>query len=101
MPSDHLLLYFQRDLLLEDHWRLPGTHYAKTLEAWLQSCDRQRSDLLALFASTLGRADAARQLQRWRMFFMACAELFNDRGGDEWFVSHYLFSQRRGQANPT
>ena len=55
MPSDDLLLHFQRDLVLEDHWRLSGTHYARTLEAWLTSCDRQRSDLLALFASTLGR----------------------------------------------
>jgi cyclopropane-fatty-acyl-phospholipid synthase len=57
--------------------------------------------LLALFAATLGREEAARQLQRWRMFFMACTELFNYRGGNEWFVSHYLFSQRRGQPNRT
>lgn len=101
MPSDHLLLYFQRDLRLEDHWRLSGTHYAKTLEAWRQSCDRQRSDLLALFAATQGRKEAARHLQRWRMFFMACAELFNYRGGDEWFVSHYRFSHQRGQPRRT
>jgi len=99
MPSDHLLLYFQRDLVLEDHWRLSGTHYAKTLEAWLQSCDCQRSDLLDLFAAALGRQEAGRQLQRWRMFLMACAELFNYGGGDEWFVSHYLFSKARTGAS--
>lgn len=94
MPSDDLLLHFQRDLVLEDHWRFSGTHYARTLEAWLARCDAQRSDLLRLFEATLAPKDAARQLQRWRMFFMACAELFGYRGGDEWFVSHYLFSKR-------
>ena len=95
MPSDDLLLHFQRDLVLEDHWRLSGIHYARTLEAWLAKCDAQRTDLLRLFDATLAPKDAARQLQRWRMFFMACSELFGYRGGCEWFVSHYLFSKRQ------
>jgi cyclopropane-fatty-acyl-phospholipid synthase len=94
MPSDDLLLYFQRDLVLEDHWQFSGMHYARTLEAWLANCDCQRFNLLQLFASTLELKDAACQLQRWRMFFMACAELFAYRGGTEWFVSHYLFTKR-------
>jgi cyclopropane-fatty-acyl-phospholipid synthase len=94
MPSDDLLLHFQRDLVLEDHWRFSGLHYARTLEAWLSRCDAQRSDLLRLF-ETLTPADAARQYQRWRMFFMACSELFGYQGGGEWFVSHYLFSKRQ------
>jgi cyclopropane-fatty-acyl-phospholipid synthase len=96
MPSDDLLLHFHRDMVLEDHWRFSGTHYARTLEAWLVNCDRQRSELLRLFRSTFGQEEAARQLQRWRMFFMACAELFNYRSGGEWFVSHYRFTKRPG-----
>ncbi len=95
MPSDDLLLHFQRDLVLEDHWRFSGIHYARTLEAWLARCDAQRSDLLRLFEATLTPKVAARQLQRWRMFFMACSELFGYRGGGEWFVSHYLFCKRQ------
>jgi len=94
MPSDDLLLYFQRDLVLDDHWRFSGIHYTRTLEAWLARCDTQRSELLRLFEATLAPKDAARQLQRWRMFFMACSELFGYQGGNEWFVSHYLFSKR-------
>jgi len=94
MPCDDLLLNFQRDLVLEDQWRFSGLHYARTLEAWRDRCDRQRPELLRVFAPALGPQDAARQLQRWRMFFLACAELFAYRQGREWYVSHYLFSRR-------
>jgi cyclopropane-fatty-acyl-phospholipid synthase len=82
-------------LALEDHWSVSGTHYARTLEAWLAQCDAERAALLPLFQAERGEEQGGLQLQRWRMFFMACAELFAYRGGDEWFVSHYRFSQRR------
>jgi cyclopropane-fatty-acyl-phospholipid synthase len=94
MPSDDLLHHFQRDLLLEDHWSISGTHYARTLEDWLVRCDEHRDPLTGLFQADLGPSEGKRQLQRWRIFFMACAELFAYGGGNEWFVSHYLFRKR-------
>jgi len=94
MPSDDLLLHFQEDLILQKRWSVSGTHYARTLEAWLARCDRKRGELLPLFRADLGESEAARQLQRWRIFFMACAELFNDARGRDWFVSHYRFVKR-------
>lgn len=91
MPSDDLLHYFQRDLVLEDQWRISGIHYSRTLESWLANCDRNRRALLSLFQMHRGRREAERDLRRWRIFFMACSELFNYRGGREWYVAHYLF----------
>jgi len=97
MPSDDLLLYFHDDLFLENHWRLSGEHYQKTAESWLVNMDRARSDILPLFESIYGADQAKRWFQRWRIFFMACSELWGYRHGTEWFVSHYLFRKRDGR----
>lgn len=94
MPSDDLLHYFQRDLLLRDHWQVDGRHYQLTSEAWLAKMDANRDSLMSLLARTYGDEHAVRWWVYWRVFFMSCAELFGFRGGREWLVSHYLFEKR-------
>ena len=91
MPSDDLLLYFQEHFSIREHWRFSGVHYQKTSEAWLERLDRQREEVHDIFAAVYGKDEAKRWLARWRVFFMACAELFGFAGGSEWIVSHYLF----------
>lgn len=94
MPSENYLLNFQQHLLLEDQWRLSGRHYGRTAEAWLQNTDRNSDAILKLFEEVYGKQLAAIWLQRWRMFYMACAELFGFQDGNQWLVGHYLFSKR-------
>ena len=94
MPSADLPLKFQDSLCFASRWDWSGVEYQKTAEAWLDKLDAAHDDVFAIFSDTYGKADAKMWVNRWRIFFMACAELFGMRGGDEWRVSHFLFNKR-------
>lgn len=93
MPGATLPLHFQRHLLLGRQWSWNGTHYQKTANAWLANLDANREQASSILEAAYGAGQGALWLQRWRMFFMACAELWGHREGREWFVSHYLFTR--------
>ena len=93
MPSQDLPLAFQEHLKLVQRWRWDGTHYKKTANAWLTNMDAQRKTLWPIFIGTYGEENAQVWWMRWRIFFMACAELFGYAQGEQWWISHYLFEK--------
>jgi len=93
MPSDHLLLYFQKQLKIEQHWRVSGEHYEKTSNAWLKNMDSHKQKIMEIMEQVYGKKDALKWWSYWRIFFMSCAELWGYKGGKEWMVSHYLFQK--------
>jgi cyclopropane-fatty-acyl-phospholipid synthase len=95
MPSHDLMLRFQEDLVVEDRWAVSGTHYAKTLRAWLERLDANSSRALKILEQTAkSKREARRQLAAWRLFMISTSEIWDWRGGDEWLVSHYLLAPR-------
>lgn len=98
MPARGTLEHFQEHMQLQESWEVPGWHYQRTARAWLDNLDQHRLAARAALAQAPG-ATAPREtrlrLQRWRIFFMACEELFGFRGGNEWLVGHYRFCRRR------
>jgi len=93
MASHDLLFSFQKDLTVEDHWRLNGMHYKETADAWLSNLDSRRDQILPIVAETYGQDQAVRWFQRWRIFFLACSELWGYGNGEEWLVSHYRLTR--------
>jgi len=93
MPSDHLLFYFNDHLRVEKHWLVSGTHYSKTSEAWLTNMDKHKTEIMPIMQRVYGEKEAVRWWVYWRIFFMACAELWGFNNGKEWMVSHYLFQK--------
>lgn len=94
MPSDDLPLRFQEHLRLMERHRWNGVHYERTANAWLENMDARRDAVLPIMQDTYGLERAEQWFQRWRIFFMACAELFGMNEGREWYVGHYLFSRQ-------
>lgn len=94
MPSDDLALYFQHDLALEKNWAWSGHHYAKTSNAWLQNMDNHKTELMQLIKDTYCEHNSQTWWMRWRIFFMACAELFAFDNGQQWHVMHYRFKKK-------
>lgn len=94
MPADSLLLYFQDDVAVVNHWRLNGKHYQLTSEAWLRRFDANVRKIRPILAETYGPEQATRWTVYWRTFFIAVAELFGYDNGEEWIISHYLFRKK-------
>ncbi len=93
MPSHDLLLYFQDHFRIEDNWKVSGTHYSQTSEQWLSNMDSNKSQIFPILQSVYGK-EALKWWHYWRIFYMACAELWGYDEGKEWIVSHYRFSKR-------
>ena len=94
MPSENLLLNFQDDVKLQQQWWVSGTHYEKTSNHWLAGMDAKKAEIMKVFREGYGEKEATIWFNRWRMFYMAVAELFGYRQGNEWGVAHYLFTKR-------
>ena len=68
-------------------------HYQRTAEAWLENIDANKAEIWPLFEKTYGPDQARKWWVYWRVFYMACAELWGYDKGNQWHVSHYRFQK--------
>jgi cyclopropane-fatty-acyl-phospholipid synthase len=88
MPSQGLIRQFPDLFTVESEWRWSGDHYRRTALDWLANYDRHAEPISHILWNVYG-ADWRIWRRRWRLFFLATAGLFGDRGGDVWGVGHY------------
>ena len=94
MPSNNLPMHFQDYLVCEEKWQVSGVHYQKTVEHWLANMKLNRKHIEPILAKTYGETEVRRWWVYWKLFFLACAELWGYKDGTEWMVCHYLFKKR-------
>jgi len=90
MPSHDLLDHLDVPFEVQERWAVDGRHYARTADDWARNLERSRNEVVQVLARAYGEDEAGVWFQRWRIFFLACAELFAFDGGREWIVSHQL-----------
>ena len=93
MPNHDLFKDLESDLNYQKSWMLSGTHYEKTSNAWLDKMDSNKTKILELFRRNNSNSVAKKKFYFWRLFFIACAEIFGYNGGSEWIISHHLFKK--------
>ncbi len=96
MPSFDLFKSFNQDLAVEKRWWVSGYHYERTANEWLSNMDAAREPIMDIFRATYGNDDARVWFGRWRMFYMAVAELFGYDNGAQWGLAHYRFAKNGG-----
>ena len=94
MPSEKLFSYFDNDFFIAKQWQVNGQHYNRTCNAWLANIMQQKDAVIKLFEKTYGTNLAPTKWVAWRIFFIACAELFGYKKGTEWMVFHYILKKK-------
>jgi cyclopropane-fatty-acyl-phospholipid synthase len=93
IPSTKLFMFFTEHLVVDESWYIRGTEYSRTLDAWLANLHSNRRALMHVFQKN-GYVSPAREIQKWRMFYIMSSVSFGFNKGKEWMVAYYTFSKR-------
>ena len=93
MPSYDIFEQFDTSLKLAKKWKVNGYHYHRTCEDWLLRMDSHRDEILEIFKKSYPEGEHLKWFNYWRVFYLACSELFKYDGGEQWFVGHFLLEK--------
>ena len=99
MPAVDLLPRCAGPLQVARQWEVGGCDYERTLRAWLANLDARREEAEHVLGAGGAPGTGRLRVGRWRLFLLACAELFGYSAGREWFVAHYLLRHGRREGS--
>ncbi|KAJ7144047.1 methyltransferase [Mycena epipterygia] len=94
MPSSDLLLYFQKDLTILNHWWISGKNYNKTSKHWIAKFISCKKELWPHLIEAYGAKNANTWFNRWKVYHMACAEMFATNKYNTYGTCHLIFGKK-------
>nr|5KN4_A Chain A, Pavine N-methyltransferase [Thalictrum flavum subsp. glaucum]5KN4_B Chain B, Pavine N-methyltransferase [Thalictrum flavum subsp. glaucum]5KOC_A Chain A, Pavine N-methyltransferase [Thalictrum flavum subsp. glaucum]5KOC_B Chain B, Pavine N-methyltransferase [Thalictrum flavum subsp. glaucum]5KOK_A Chain A, Pavine N-methyltransferase [Thalictrum flavum subsp. glaucum]5KOK_B Chain B, Pavine N-methyltransferase [Thalictrum flavum subsp. glaucum]5KPG_A Chain A, Pavine N-methyltransfer len=95
MSSSSILLYFQEDVSVVNHWTLSGKHPSLGFKQWLKRLDDNIDEVKEIFESFYGSKEKAMKfITYWRVFCIAHSQMYSTNNGEEWMLSQVLFKKK-------
>ncbi|RZC90037.1 hypothetical protein C5167_044667 [Papaver somniferum] len=84
------------DVTVIDHWILSGNNFARSNEVILKRIDGNIEEVKDIFMSFygIGREEAVKLINWWRLLCITANELFKYNNGEEWLISQLLFKKK-------
>ena len=92
MPNLNIFNDLDHSLTLDKSWFESGYNYHKTLEFWYQNLKFNKKNILNIdFEDT--NISSKTHYNRWKVFILACSELFKINNGEEYLIGHALLKK--------
>jgi len=92
MPNLNIFNDLDHSLTLDKSWFESGYNYHKTLEFWYQNLKFNKKNILNIDFEDKSISSKT-HYNRWKVFILACSELFKINNGEEYLIGHALLKK--------
>ena len=92
MPNLDILKMIDHSYKIEELRRVSGMNYHKTLELWYENLKLNKNKIMKTDFKD-DKLSSKIHYNRWKVFILACSELFKLHNGEEYLVAHALLKK--------